>query len=128
MSPLGSRGSIAQTSQTITIAPALSRSRSQGERAYTLDGSETQYGVETAAGDTAGYAARSRWVSTALAITTTALPLAGSKEWESLMTLSLNGDGQLEILMVGPNLWPSETASTHRFVYKKTAQSTPGAR
>jgi hypothetical protein len=122
-SPIGDRGSIVHAKDTITIRPAQPRSLSQGERTYRLDGSETQYDVRDAAGAVRRHAARLRRVSTALVITTTSLPMTPTENaWDSMMTLSLNGMGQLELLTVGPNLWPSGTSYTQRFIYQKSVR------
>jgi hypothetical protein len=35
------------------------------------------------------------------------------------MVLSLNGQGEFEILSVSPNLWPFGTTTSLRFVYRR---------
>jgi hypothetical protein len=63
---------------------------------------------------------KAQWISNALLIITSH-PRQGETEggWQSLMTLSLLGDGQLEILLVSPNLWPFGTTNSSRFVYRR---------
>ena len=119
-SPLGDQGSIMHANEVITIAPAVARSTGQGERTYRLDGSDARFNVTTADGTVRNLIARVRWISTALVITTTTLPTVPTENaWDAVVTLSLNGAGHLEVLMVGPNLWPFDSASTSRFIYQK---------
>lgn len=122
LSPLSDRGSIVHSAETITLRPAQARSSQQGDRTYRLDGAETRYSITTASGDVRSYIASLRRVSAALVITTTALPRTPTESaWDSMITLSLNGKGELVVQVVGPNLWPSGTSSAHQFVYRKTA-------
>ena len=117
-SPLGDKGSIVQSNDVITFRTVDGRTRGAVERTYRLDGSETRYDVTTD-GVTRGYSARSRWMGAALIITTiTAAPNGGSLE--SMVTLSLNWRGQIEMLVLHHFPESPSTPYTHRFVYRRT--------
>ena len=121
-SPIGERGSITHTTETFTLAPDQPRSVSQGTPTYRLDGSESRFETLTAGGETWRHVAQARWVSAALVITTTTIQPGNSTGWEQMVTFSLNGDGGLELTMVGPNLWPAGTTTTRRLVYRRRTE------
>ena len=117
LSPLGDKGSIVLSNDVITFRTVDGRTRGV-ERTYRLDGSETRYDVTTD-GVTRSYSARSRWMGAALVITTiTAAPNGGSLE--SMVTLSLNWRGQIEMLVLHHFPESPSTPYTHRFVYRRT--------
>ena len=109
-SPLGDKGSITHGPDTITVSPASFRSNFQGERIYRLDGSDTRNNITDAVGDVKTVVGRLRQALSAFII----------EDGPTVFTLTLNASGQLEILIVSENLWPERTASTRRFVYRKT--------
>ena len=117
-SPLGDKGSIVQSNDVITFRTVDGRTRGAVERAYRLDGSETRYDATTD-GVTRSYSASSRWMGAALVITTTTTaPNGGSLE--SMVTLSLNRRGQIEMLVLHHFPESPSTPDTHRFVYRRT--------
>ena len=117
LSPLGDKGSIVQSNDVITFRTVDGRTRGAVERAYRLDGSETRYDATTD-GVTRSYSARSRWMGAALVITTmTAAQNGGSLE--SMVTLSLNRGGRIEMLVLHHFPESPNTPSTHRFVYRR---------
>ncbi len=117
-SPLGDKGSIVQSNDVITFRTVDGRTRGAVERTYRLDGSETRYDATTD-GVTRSYSASSRWMGAALVITTTtAAPNGGSLE--SMVTLSLNRRGQIEMLVLHHFPESPSTPYTHRFVYRRT--------
>ena len=122
LSPLGRRGMIVHTSQVITLQPIdikPSASNLHGRpRTLALDGSEVRETGESATGEPFVWLSTIRRVSSALMITTSH-PRGTEPGWQSLTILSLLGSGELEILSVGPNLWPSGTTHSLRFVYRK---------
>ena len=116
-SPLGDKGSIVQSNDVIAFRTVDGRARVV-ERTYPLDGSEMRYEATTD-GVTRSYSARSRWMGAALVITTmTAAPNSGSLE--SMVTLSLNRGGQIEMLVLHHFPESPNTPYTHRFVYRRT--------
>ena len=116
-SPLGDKGSIVQANGVITFRTVDGRTGGAVERTYRLDGSETRYDATTD-GVTRSYSARSRWMGAALVITTmTAAQNGGSLE--SMVTLSLNRDGRIEMLVLHHYPESPNTPSTHRFVYRR---------
>ena len=116
-SPLGDKGSIVQANGVITFRTVDGRTGGAVERTYRLDGSETRYDATTD-GVTRSYSARSRWMGAALVITTmTAAQNGGSLE--SMVTLSLNRGGRIEMLVLHHFPESPDTPSTHRFVYRR---------
>jgi hypothetical protein len=116
-SPLGDKGSIVQANGVITFRTVDGRTGGAVERTYRLDGSETRYDATTD-GVTRSYSARSRWMGAALVITTmTAAQNGGSLE--SMVTLSLNRVGRIEMLVLHHSPESPNTPSTHRFVYRR---------
>jgi hypothetical protein len=116
-SPLGDKGSIVQANGVITFRTVDGRTGGAVDRTYRLDGSETQYDATTD-GVTRSYSARSRWMGAALVITTmTAAQNGGSLE--SMVTLSMNRGGQIEMLVLHHFPESPNTPSTHRFVYRR---------
>ena len=116
-SPLGDKGSIVQANGVITFRTVDGRTGGAVERTYRLDGSETRYDATTD-GVTRSYSARSRWMGAALVITTmTAAQNGGSLE--SMVTLSLNRGGQIEMLVLHHFPESPNTPSMHRFAYRR---------
>ena len=59
----------------------------------------------------------------ALVITTMARPTAAPVDaLESMFTLSLNQGGQLEVLMLDPQLQPTNSVNAYRFVYRRAGK------
>lgn len=118
LSPIGLRGSISQTARTITLTPAVitaSPSNLNGKaRTFALDGSEVRETGEDATGEPFVWMSRVERIGSSVVITT-----SHQRGWRSLMVLSVLGSGDLEILKVGPNLWPAGTTSSLRFVYRR---------
>jgi hypothetical protein len=126
LSPIGRRGTIVQTPQTLTTTPiAITRRPSNLDgksRTFRFDGSEVRDTGTSATGDAVLWVSQSRWISSVLLITTSH-PRTGDSEggWTSMTILSLRSGGYLEILMISPNLWPSGTTATMRFAYRRTS-------
>ena len=116
-SPLGDKGSIVQANGVITFRTVDGRTGGAVERTYRLDGSETRYDATTD-GVTRSYSARSRWMGAALVITTMTAALNGGS-LESMVTLSLNRGGRIEMLVLHHFPESPNTPSTHRFVYRR---------
>jgi hypothetical protein len=115
-SPIGKRGSIVQDAEILTLT-----SSREGARRFNLDGSDTQHVTMSPAGEPFTANSRVRWTSSALLITTAHTRPSLPNAWEDIITLSLNGQGQLVIIKVSPNLWPYGTTNTHRWVYRKAS-------
>jgi len=122
LSPIGLRGSIVQTQQALILTPAVitsSPSNLHGKaRTFALDGSEVRETGEDATGAPFVWLSRARRISAAFVITTSH-PRGTEPGWQSLTDLSLTGEGELEILSVGPNLWPVGTTTSLRFIYRR---------
>lgn len=124
LSLIGQRGSIVHTAETLTATPLVITSRPSNldgkARTLRLDGTDVRETGRSASGESFVWVSKAQWISNALLIITSH-PRQGETEggWQSLMTLSLLGDGQLEILLVSPNLWPFGTTNSSRFVYRR---------
>jgi hypothetical protein len=122
LSPIGLRGFIVHTPQALTLTPAVIKSAPSNlhgkERTFKLDESEVRETGESATGEPFVWVSRVQRVSNSLVITTSH-PRGTEQGWQSLTVLSLLGQGELEILQVGPNLWPFGTTHSLRFVYRR---------
>ena len=122
LSPIGLRGSIVQKAQTLTLTPLVittSPSNLHGKpQTFLLDGSEVRETGDDATGDPFVWVSRVERIASSAVITT--LHQRGTEPgWRSLMVLSVLGSGDLEVLKVGPNLWPAGTTSSLRFIYRR---------
>jgi hypothetical protein len=121
-SPLGLRASVTHTVQVLILTPTVIKAAPSNlhgkERTLTLDGSEIREAGVDATGEPFVWLSRVESVSGALVITTSH-PRGTEQEWRELTILSILGGGELEILRVGPNLWPPGTTNSKRFVYRR---------
>ena len=108
--------------QALSLAPVAIKSAPSNlhgkERTFTLDGSEVRETGESATGEPFVWLSRTQRVSEAF-VTTTSHPRGTEQGWQSLTILSLNGQGELEIFKMSPNLWPFGTTTSLRFVYRR---------
>jgi hypothetical protein len=117
--PLGREGVISQDATSVTFTQSLPVTHDPNRSlTYRVDGSESRNETRTLRGETWTHLSQARWMSEALLVTT--ITNAGiTGRWESVLTCSLDGKGNLVIVSVDPNLWPPSTMSTRTLTYSK---------
>jgi len=113
---LGLQLTIKQSESALVIEGTWPDNRAN-QRTYRLDGSASENPTTTAQGEPVAVTSTTEWMSNALLVRTTTVGPAFRYQWFDIY--SINGDGNLVIASVGPNLFPSGTTSTITRTYKR---------
>lgn len=129
LNPLGYGGTLALEDDRLVATGTFGDAdsgRVPATRTYRIDGAPSAYDVQGVSGNPpTTYTSEAEWIGSALLVTTV-VSREGTNSWHTMFTVSVAGDGRLEIVVTTPNLntpdvWPYRTTTVSRFVYRRSA-------
>jgi len=118
LNPLGFGGTVAVENNRLVTSGTPRLATWPADRVFPLDDGETSYVVQGSNDNAPSiFTSRSITAGTALVV------LTGAREdanrWTYMFTMSVNGSGELEVVVTTPNLGPAGTSSILRYRYRR---------